>query len=138
MAAGFTDYFEGKTLGLMFGARAFTAPSTYYIGLWTSTLSDSSTGSSTGEVSGGSYARVSVSNGTSQFADPAGAGATSNSQLITFPMATAAWGTVTYVGICDASTAGNMLAYAQLASAVTVAQYDTVIFQPGDLAITLN
>ena len=138
MAAGFTDYFEGKVLGLIFGARAFTAPSTYYVGLWTTTLSDTSTGSTAGEVSGGSYARVSVTNGTSQFADPAGAGATSNAQLISFPMATASWGTVTHVGICDASTAGNMIAYAQLASAVSVAQYDTVIFQPGDLDITLT
>lgn len=138
MAAGFTDYFEGKVLGLLFGARAFTAPGTYYVGLWTTTLSDTSTGSTAGEVSGGSYARVSVTNNSSNFDDPAGAGATQNTSLISFPMATASWGTVTYVGICDASTAGNMIAYAQLASSVAVAQYDTVIFQPGDLDITLT
>lgn len=138
MASGFTDYFEGKTLGLLFGARAFTAPTTYYIGLWTTTLSDTSTGSTAGEVSGGSYSRVSVANSSSNFDDPAGAGATQNTNLISFPMATASWGTITYVGICDASTGGNMLAYAQLTSSVSVSTYDTVIFQPGDLDITLN
>ena len=138
MASGFTDYLEGKILGLIFGARAFSAPGTYYVGLWTSSLSDSSTGSAAGEVSGGSYARVSVTNNSSNFDDPAGAGATANTLLISFPMATASWGTVTYVGICDASTGGNMVAYAQLTSPVSVAQYDTVIFQPGDLDITLT
>ena len=53
-------------------------------------------------------------------------------------MATAAWGTITYVGICDASSAGNMIAWGQLTSPLAVAQYDTVMFQPGDLDITLT
>jgi len=31
-----------------------------------------------------------------------------------------------------------MIAYAQLTSPISVAQYDTVLFQPGDLDITLT
>ncbi|MGA0134451.1 MAG: phage tail fiber protein [Opitutales bacterium] len=137
MAAGFSDYFEDKVLGYLFGNVAYSLPGTYYVGLWTSSLSDSSDGSAAGEVSGGSYARVSVTNNSSNW-DTASGGATANTNLISFPMATASWGTVTYVGICDASTAGNMIAYAQLTSPVSVSQYDTVIFQPGDLDITLT
>jgi hypothetical protein len=137
MAAGFSDYFENKVLGYLFGNVAYSLPATYYVGLWTASLSDSSTGSTAGEVSGGSYARVSVTNNSSNW-DAAASGATANTNLISFPMATASWGTVTYVGICDASTAGNMIAYAQLTTSVSVAQYDTVIFQPGDLDITLT
>jgi hypothetical protein len=137
MAAGFSDYFEDKVLGYLFGNVAYSLPATYYVGLWTATLSDSSTGSTAGEPSGGSYARVSVTNNSSNF-DAASGGATANTNLISFPMATASWGTITYVGILDASTAGNMIAYAQLTSPVSVAQYDTVIFQPGDLDITLT
>jgi hypothetical protein len=137
MAAGFSDYFEDKVLGYLFGNVAYSLPSTYYVGLWTASLSDSSTGSTAGEVSGGSYARQSVTNNSSNW-DAATSGATANTNLISFPMASASWGTVTYVGICDASTAGNMIAYAQLTSPVSVAQYDTVIFQPGDLDITLT
>lgn len=137
MASGLSDYFEDQVLGKLFGNQTLTVPGTYYIGLWTATLSDSSTGSTAGEPSGGSYARVAVTNNGSNW-DAVSGGATSNTNLIAFPMATASWGTVTYVGICDASTAGNMIAYAQLNSSVTVSQYDTVLFQPGDLDITLT
>lgn len=137
MASGFSDYFEGKVLGYLFGNVAYSLPATYYVGLWTATLSDASTGSTAGEPSGGSYARVSVTNNSSNF-DAVSGGATANTNLITFPMASASWGTITYVGICDASTAGNLIAYAQLGTSISVAQYDTVIFKPGDLDITLT
>jgi hypothetical protein len=137
MASGFSDYFENKVVGYFFGSVAYSVPSTYYVGLWTSSLSDASTGSSAGEPSGNSYARVSVTNNSSNF-DAASSGATANTNLITFPMATGSWGTVTYVGICDASTGGNLIAYAELGTPISVAQYDTVIFKPGDLDITLT
>ena len=137
MASGFSDYFENKVVGYLFGNVAYSLPGTYYVGLWTATLSDASTGSTAGEPSGGAYARVSVTNNSSNF-DAASGGATSNTNLITFPMATASWGTVTYVGLCDASTGGNLIAYAQLGTSISVAQYDTVIFKPGDLDITLT
>lgn len=137
MASGFSDYFEQKVLGYLFGNVAYSLPATYYVGLWTATLSDASTGSTAGEPSGGSYARVAVTNNSSNF-DAVSGGATANTNLITFPMASASWGTITYVGICDASTGGNLIAYAQLGTSISVAQYDTVIFKPGDLDITLT
>ena len=137
MASGLSDYFEDAVLAHLFGGVALTNPATHYIGLWTATLSDSSTGSTAGEPSGGSYARVAVTNNTSNW-DTVSGGATANTNLIAFPMATAAWGTITYVGICDASSAGNMIAWGQLTSPLAVAQYDTVMFQPGDLDITLT
>jgi hypothetical protein len=137
MASGFSDYFEEKVLGYLFGNVAYSLPATYYVGLWTATLSDASTGSTAGEPSGGSYARVAVTNNSSNF-DAVSGGATANTNLITFPMASASWGTITYVGICDASTGGNLIAYAQLGTSISVAQYDTVIFKPGDLDITLT
>jgi hypothetical protein len=137
MPSGFSDYFENKVVGYLFGNVAYSLPATYYVGLWTASLSDSSTGSTAGEPSGGSYARVAVTNNSSNF-DAASGGATANTNLITFPMATASWGTVTYVGICDASTGGNLIAYADLGTSISVAQYDTVIFKPGDLDITLT
>lgn len=137
MASGLSDYFENAVLGHLFGNQALTVPGTYYVGLWTATLSDSSTGSTAGEPSGGAYARVAVTNNGSNW-DAVSGGATANTNLIAFPMATASWGTITYVGICDASTAGNMIAYAELTTPVTVSTYDTVLFQPGDLDITLT
>ena len=53
-------------------------------------------------------------------------------------MATGSWGSVTYVALCDASTTGNIIAYAELGTPISVSQYDTVIFKPGDLYITLT
>lgn len=137
MASGLSNYFENYLLSHLFGNASYTNPGTYYFGLWTATLSDASTGSTAGEPSGGAYQRVAVTNNGTNWASASG-GATSNSTLVAFPMATASWGTITYVGICDASTSGNMIAYASLASPVSVAQYDTVLFKPGDLDITID
>jgi hypothetical protein len=103
----FTDYLEDKILGHVFEGTAYTAPSTLYVGLHTSASSDSAAGT---EVTGGSYARQTATfsvSGTS----PTEAATTS---AIEFPTATASWGTVTYAGVYDASSGGNLLAYAQL------------------------
>jgi len=95
-----------------------------YVALFTSDPGDDNTGT---EVSGGSYARQSVT-----FAAPSG-GATSNSGDITFPEATADWGTVSHVGIYDASTDGNLLFHGALTQAKAVYSGDQFIIKTGDL-----
>ena len=103
----FTDYLEDKILDHVFGGTAYTAPTTLYVGLHTSASSDSAAGT---EVSGGSYAHQTASftvSGTTPTEATTGA-------AIEFPTATASWGTVTYAGVYDALTGGNLLAYAEL------------------------
>ena len=103
----FTDYLEDKILNHVFGGTAYTAPTTLYVGLHTSASSDAAAGT---EVSGGAYARQTAAftvSGTS----PTEASTTA---AIEFPVATSSWGTVTYAGVYDAATGGNLLAYAQL------------------------
>ena len=103
----FTDYLEDKILNHVFGGTAYTAPTTLYVGLHTSASSDAAAGT---EVSGGAYARQTAAftvSGTS----PTEAATTA---AIEFPVATSSWGTVTYAGVYDAATGGNLLAYAQL------------------------
>ena len=103
----FTDYLEDKILDHVFGGTAYTAPSTLYVGLHTSASSDSAAGT---EVSGGSYARQTAAftvSGTSPTEATTGS-------AIEFPTATASWGTVTYAGVYDAASGGNLLAYAEL------------------------
>jgi hypothetical protein len=103
----FTDYLEDKILEHVFGGNAYTAPATLYVGLHTSASSDSAAGT---EVSGGSYARQTAAftvSGTNPTEATTGA-------AIEFPTATASWGTVTYAGVYDAATGGNLLAYAEL------------------------
>ena len=103
----FTDYLEDKILNHVFGGTAYTAPTTLYVGLHTSASSDAAAGT---EVSGGAYARQTAAftvSGTS----PTEAATTA---AIEFPVATSSWGSVTYAGVYDALTGGNLLAYAQL------------------------
>jgi hypothetical protein len=139
MASGLSAYFENKALGLLFGQTAYTVPSTVYVGLWTTTLVQGSTGATAGEPSGGAYARVAVTNSTANFPTPT-VGSTANAALIQFPTAGASWGTITHVGVTDSATpgAGNLLAYASLTSPVSVSAADTVVFAANALTITLT
>ena len=103
----FTDYLEDKILEHVFGGTAYTAPTTLYVGLHTSASSDAAAGT---EVSGGAYARQTAAF-TVTGTNPTEAATTA---AIEFPVATSSWGTVTYAGVYDALTGGNLLAYAQL------------------------
>ena len=137
MTGSFSDYLELGILDHILGGGDYARPATVYIGLWTSALSDSSTGSSAGEVSGGAYARVSVTNNDTNW-PAAASGAKANGTAITFTQATAGWGTVTDFAILDASTAGNILGWGTLTASKTIADGDTASFAIGDLDVTLN
>lgn len=136
MAGSFSDYFENKVLEWICRAN-FTAPTEFYVGLWTATLSDTSTGATAGEVSGGSYARVNVTPGTGTF-DAASSGATANTGAITFPTATASWGTITHMAVLDAASTGNILFWADLTASKSVGSGDTFTIAAGDLDITVS
>jgi len=83
-------------------------------------------------VTGGSYARQAAA-----FVAPSATGGTDNSGTITFPTATANWGTVVSAAIRDASTAGNLLFYGALSAARTVLSGDIAKFNIGDLDVSL-
>ena len=63
---------------------------------------------------------------------------TSNSAAVEFPTATASFGTVTHVGVFDAATSGNLMAYAALSSSKAIATGDVFRVPTGDLDITLD
>lgn len=134
MPGSLSNFLELEILDHVFGAAAYTAPGTLYFALFTVAPSDSGGGT---EVSGGSYARVGVTNNATNFPAASG-GAKSNGTAITFPAATAAWGTVVAMGVFDASSGGNLLAWATLATSKTVANGDTVSFPVGDFDVTLD
>ena len=138
-AGDVSDYLANNWLDLMFNNAAFAAPSTY-VGLTTATVLDTDDGSTITEVSGGSYARVQVdvNGGVSPTWDLAASGLVDNTHAIDFPTATASWGTVTSVVVCDASTAGNLLMYDNDMADQAVADGDTVSFPIGDLDATLT
>lgn len=135
--AAFSDFAENKLIDWLLrgqaigitgaSAAAGTGPTNVYVGLLTAAPSDTGGGT---EVSGGSYARVTVASSMANWAGTQSAGSTtassgtggttSNNNTITFPAPTANWGVVTHVGIYDASSGGNLLIWAALTVSKTV------------------
>jgi hypothetical protein len=131
MAGSKSDYLENKLLNLVLGAAAYTAPTHIYAALFTVTPSDSGGGT---EATGGSYARVDLTNNTTNFPTTSN-GQKQNGTAITWPTATASWGTVVAVGFFDDPTAGNLLYWMSISSK-TVDSNDTVSIAINNLTIT--
>lgn len=126
-----SNYFENQMLDLMRG-NTITAPSTVYLGLFISNPSD--TGTAGTECSYTGYARQSIT-----FSAPAASGqglAMQNSAEITFPECSSGSETVTYVGVFDAASGGNMLLYGQLTSSLVVQAGVTPVFRSGAIKWT--
>lgn len=118
--SGKGNYLSKKMIELALGLTSFTPASTLYCGLFTTTVD--ATGAGT-EVSGGSYARVSLANNTTNF--PASSLVSTittllNGTAINFGTATAGWGTIGWAALFDASSSGNMYYWGPLAIARTV------------------
>ena len=115
------------------GETAVLTPltTTAYVSLHTADPGD--TGAN--EVSGGAYARQ----GPVTFAN-AGNNPTvaSNSAILTYPAATAAWGTITHFGNWSAATAGTFRGSGALTTAKSVNSGDTARFAANALTITAN
>ncbi len=114
--AGKSTYLEDKLLNWMKGTAFGTAPTTVYVALFTTAPADDGTGGT--EVSGGSYARASIttSSGWSAVSTGTTPHTISNGGVVTFATPTANWGTVVAIGIYDASTAGNLLYFNTITS----------------------
>ena len=125
----FSNYLETEILDHVFAGAAYTAPSTKYLALFTA-VADGEAGSVT-ELNGSAYTRKAVAFTTS-------GNTTSNNAAVEFPTATGSWGTVTHVGVYDASSGGNLMAYATLSSSKTIDTGDVFRVPSGDLDITLN
>ena len=124
----FSDYLETEVLEFAFTTSGGTRPTAWYLALFTAAPSDSGGGT---EVSGGAYVRKAVTFTVS-------GNLATNNAAIEFPTATANYGTVTHVGVCDASSSGNLLAWAALTSSKTIETGDVFRVPSGDLDITLN
>jgi hypothetical protein len=154
--AALSDFLENKIIDWLFRAQAIgitgataaagTGPATMYVALLTAAPSDTGGGT---EVTGGSYARVSVTSALTAWAGTQAAasttassgtsGTTSNNNVLTFPAPTANWGSVTHFGVYDASTAGNLLWWGALTVAKTVNNGDAApTFAAAALSLQLD
>ena len=124
----FTDTFETRVLTWVFTASSATRPTAWFVALYTAAPNDTGGGT---EVSGGGYVRKAATFTVS--GDTA-----SNSGAIEYPTATGNYGTVSHVGIFDASSGGNLIAYAALSVAKTISTGDVLRIPAGDLDVTLS
>jgi hypothetical protein len=126
----FSDYLEDALLDHVFANTAYTSPSAVYVSLHTANPDEDASGAEV-STSGTGYARqaatFSVSSGTA-----------TTTAAIEYATATANYGTVTHVGVWDASTAGNMLAYAALTASKSITTGDVFRIPAGDLDISLD
>jgi hypothetical protein len=126
--AEISNYLENALINATLRATSYTSPATVYVGLFTSDPTDAGSGT---EVSGGSYARRSVT-----FAAPSNGASASNAD-VTFPQATATWGTVTHVGLFDALTSGNLLYHTALDASKLIETNDIFKINSGSLTVTI-
>ena len=123
-----SNFLENALINATLRATTYTSPSTVYVALFTTDPTDANTGT---EVTGGSYARTSVA-----FAAPSN-GASASSADCTFPTCTSTWGTVSHIGIFDASTSGNLLYHTPLDTSKLIETGDIFKIASGSLTVTL-
>jgi hypothetical protein len=126
--AEMSNYLENALINATLRNTSYTSPATVYVGLHTADPTDAGSGT---EVSGGSYARTSVT-----FGSPSN-GTSTNSAAVEFPQATGNWGTVSHIGIWDASSTGNLLYHTALDSSKTIETGDIFKIASGSLSVTL-
>ena len=124
--AEMSNYLENALINVTLRNTAYTAPTTVYLGLYTTDPTDADTGT---EVTGNGYVRQAIT-----FGAPSN-GVSTNSAAIEFPQATGSWGTVAYIGIRDASTAGNLLFHTPLDASKTIATGDVFRLAIGSLSV---
>ena len=126
--AAFSNYLENALINGTLRATSYTAPTTVYVGLFTSDPTDAGSGT---EVSGNAYARQSAT-----FAAPSN-GVSSTSADVQFPQATGTWGTVGWFGIFDALTTENLMYHGALTASKTIETGDVFKIASGNLTVTL-
>ena len=125
-----SNTFETRVLTWLFTGDAVTRPSAFYIALFTSNPAEDASGTEV-STSGTAYARQSATFTVS------GNEAT-NSAAIEFPTATASYGTVSHIGVFDASTGGNLIAYAALTTSKAIDTGDVLRINSAELDVTLD
>jgi hypothetical protein len=126
--ADFSDFLENELLDHVFRNSAYTPPAAVYLALYTAAPTDAGGGT---QVSGNGYARQAITFGA------AAGGAISNTSAVEFTASGGNFGTIVAVGIFDAATSGNLLAWNEITS-VVINDGDTLNFPIGDIDVTLD
>ena len=133
-----SNYLENKVLDHTLRVAAYTQPSALYLGLFNNTSGSAAANLEAGIItdetsaSGTAYQRQAIS------FNAASGGSTANALTVTFPVATAAWGTISHVAIMDAQTSGNILYWGSVTTPKSIDVDDTFQVSANNLTISLN
>lgn len=123
-----SDYLEDAFLDHFLGTSSTSSPTNVYVALHTADPTDAGTGT---EVSGNGYARQTIG------FDASSSGTASNSSAVEFPAASGGdFGTITHIGLWDASTGGNLLFHSALTTSKTIADGDIFKIAASGIDIT--
>ena len=125
-----SNTFETTVLTWLLTNSAATRPTAWYVALFTSNPAEDASGTEV-STTGTAYARQSVTFSVS-------GNTASNTAAIEFPTATASYGTVTHVGVFDASSGGNLIAYAALTTSKAIDTGDVMRIPASDLDVTMD
>lgn len=139
-----SDYAEGKIIDHIFRTNSFTKPTVLAVALCANVPVDADTGTLTvGQelANAGAYARQSLNPSDANWSPPNnGNGTTGNSGTITFPVATANWGWISGMAICDSATygAGNSIVYGALQTPKLISTGDQYKFNISDILFSID
>jgi len=138
--ANMSDWLERNLASHIFGSGTLSKPSVIAIALTKNTPDDTDTGASSKELANsGAYARQSLNPSATNWTDPVGVGGVCyNLSVLTFPTATANWGWVSGVLICDSATygAGNAWAHGSLSTPKNIDINDRLEIPVSGIAVT--
>lgn len=132
MATAKTNYLEKAVIDHILGegARNMTSPATLFVSLHTADPTEAGNGA---EVSGNGYSRQAVNFGAASVNND---GTVANTGALTFTASGGGWGSVGWMAIWDASSAGNCLYYGAITGgAQTINDGNTVTMAVGAIVV---
>jgi len=132
---GASDYLEDALLDHVLGGSTFTQPANLYLALFTSDPTDAFTTANEVDttVDDTAYARQAITFGAASGGEALSADAQTFAAVV-YGSGAAAYD-VTHIGICDASTAGNLLYHAALPASITRNTGKTLVFDNGTVKV---
>jgi len=124
-----SKYAEDKLLDHLLGSSEFTMPANLYVGLFLTDPLDTGTGT---EIVGNGYTRLEATFSSSSN------GIATNTNELEFQADGGDWGHIGYIGIFDASTAGNLILFGKSHPERTIQDGDYFTFEIGKLGVRLN
>jgi len=124
-----SDHAENQLANWLMTDQAVSRPTQWWVALYTGAPTDAGGGT---EAFAGGYSRQEAS-----FTAASG-GVAANAGELSFSAAGAGFGTITALGVFDAESGGNLLAWKALSGAVAVADGQAFVIRAGDLTVAIQ